>query len=139
VNPAIELIECRSQSVKREPCRVIRRRRQSANGAQQLFSPQHPRLPRSLPPHKLGKGGSACHGRNAAFGLKANLVDLFALEFDREPERIAAGWILDLGSCIRIGDDARIAGMLEVVENFAGVHPVRLTRRCSILEGEGLQ
>ena len=122
----LELIENGSQSVESEVRRVIRCRRQAADRVQQLLFPERPCLPRCFPANKLGKRRSASHGRNAAPGLEADFLDPASEQFHGELERIAAGRILDLYGCIRIGDDARIAWMLEVVENFAGVHPVRL-------------
>lgn len=119
-----EPVECGSEGVHGQMAGVDGGGRQPTDGAHQEFSVESSRLPDRVALNKLSECRSAGHGTYTAFGKEADLLNAVARKFEGELEDIATCWILNLHGRVGIGDEAGVAGMLEVVENLWGVHCV---------------
>ena len=72
--------------------------------------------------YQLSDRGSACHGGNAALGLKAYFGDSPVQNFGGKLEHVPADRVFHLHGRIGIVHNTRISGVFEMVEQLAGVH-----------------
>ena len=119
-----ELVKCGCEGVHGQMAGVDGGRRQPTDGVHQQISVEFSRLPDRFSLNELGECRSAGHGTDTAFGKEANLPNAVARKFEGELEDIATCRILNLHGRVGIGDEAGVAGMLEVVEDLWGVHYV---------------
>jgi hypothetical protein len=84
--------------------------------------------------HQFREYRTASHGRNASLREKTDFRDVPVRDPHAQFQNIAARWIFDLHGRVRIGDFARVARMLEVIQKLRRIHPgncnVAGTRAC---------
>ncbi len=68
----------------------------------------------------------AGHGGNTSLGSKADFRHAPADDFHGQLQDVTTRRVLDLHRRVRFGDFARIARMLEVIENLSRIHATRL-------------
>ena len=95
---------------------------QAADGADQLFAAEGASFCNSAARNQYSQRGATGHRCHAAFGLKANLFDALAADFESNAQNVAAGGVLQLRRRVRAFHNAGIARMLEVVEKLGRVH-----------------
>jgi hypothetical protein len=97
--------------------------RYAPNSLHQFFpaQPAGPFYRSSL--HQFRECRTAGHGGNTSFRKKADFRDLAVCNLHGEFQNVAAGWIFDLHGRVRIGDFARVARMLEVIQKLGRIHP----------------
>ena len=100
--------------------------RHTPDGLHQFFPPQPASLGHSLSLHQFGQQRPASHGRHASFGAKPNLRNAPSFDSQSQFQNVPARWIFDLNRRVWIVDFARIARMLEMIENLGRVHATRL-------------
>ena len=101
---------------------MCRRFRQIAERLDQFLAPQLLGRFDSSSFHELSQCRSASHRGNASFGQKTDIRNMAVRKLDAQFQDIAAGGILDLDHRVRIVNFARIAGILEVIEELRGIH-----------------
>jgi len=119
------LAERSLESIERQLRRVSGSLRQAADRGNHIVTPQLQAFPRRLSSDQFGERRGASHGRDASLGLKSNISDLAALQFQGQADDIPADRILDLGRAIGVGEIARIARILKVIEQLRGIHALR--------------
>lgn len=98
--------------------------RQSSDFLQQVFFGDLARSFHIFIFCQLGDGRCAGHGRDAALGAETDVGDAAGLEFEREFEDVSAGGIFYAYGCVGGVERAGVARMVEMVEEFGGVHVV---------------
>ena len=133
-----KLSQHRLQRIHRQVARVRRRRRQSAHRAHQLFlaSASAPRLFSSRAPAPSAPNRTPSRPRNPWRGNGSPRSGP-PCNFQREFQNVAAGRILDARRRVRIGNRPRVARVLKMIENSAGIHVpcqiLRADRRLRVL------
>ncbi len=84
----------------------------------QFFAAQLPGFGDGFSLQQFGEQRGASHGGNASLGEKSDVFDASGRHSQSEFQDIAAGRVFNLGGGVRIGDCARVARMLEVIEDL---------------------
>lgn len=99
---------------------------QTSDGLHHLFPAQPASFVHGSSLHKFRQQRPAGHGGNTSLGSKADLNHAPADDLHGQLQDVATRRVLDLCGRVRIGDFARIARVLEVIENLWRVHATRL-------------
>jgi len=97
--------------------------RQPTHSQYQFFPAQSPGCFHSFSLHQLRDRRTASHSRNAPFGQKTDFCDMAVRNLQAQFQNIAAGWIFELYGCVRIGNLARVPGILKMIEQLRRIHP----------------
>ncbi len=117
--------------------RMVRCSGQPANFMNQLFPADLPRFIRTFSFGQLSDRRSASHHWNATSGAKPNIRNALAFSFPalkakREFKNVSANRILEPCAAIRRLNFTRVARMLEMVQQFGGIH----SSNCNAAAGE---
>lgn len=99
---------------------------QTSDGLHKFFPAQPARFVHGPSVDHFRQQRPAGHGGNTPLGSKAYLRNAPGDHFHGQLQDVATRRVLDLCGRVRIGDFARIARVLEVIENLWRVHATRL-------------
>ena len=103
---------------------------QAADGFHQFLATQLTGFRDGFSLHNIGEQRGAGHSGDASLGKKSNIFDAAIDDSKSKFQDVAAGRIVELDRRIRICDLAGVAWMLEVIEDFRGIHRRKLYRAC---------
>jgi len=106
------------KSIQRQVAGVGRCLGQTAYGLNQFFATQLPGFGHCFTLQHFGEHGGASHGGNASLGEKSDVFDSSGRHAQSKFQDISAGRIFNLGGGVRIDDCARVARILEVIEDL---------------------
>ncbi len=106
---------------------VMGRLRQASDFPNQFFAAQSPRCVQILAYDQLSKRRPASYSRNAALSAKANVGDAFffqlcLLQSNAEFQDVSTSRVFQLHGRIGIFNFTGVAWILEMVEEFGGIH-----------------
>ena len=106
------------QCVNRQLCSVGGSLWEPSQTFDNLFPLDRPRFSQRAPLYQFHQLRSAGDGRNATLGLEARFGDTTTRDAHRHPHDVAAGRIANLYQRVGLGDVARIARVLKVVQDL---------------------
>src|ERR1700719_4122856 len=100
--------------------------RQTAHGGNQWIALECSDFYDSLPRYQFRQSRCARYRRHAAFRFESDFLDTTGVNSQTQTKHVAAGGILNFRRRVSVQDLARVARILEIVEQSGRVHRVKL-------------